>query len=219
MIGSLVLFPTPLKADRDQRSRLLTGQTLKTLVLEQKGRCAFLTFNHMSLALIGVWWFTTRWDGLWAMFGGFLPDLPVILYGARALYRESRKISSWFDFKRFNEMLQEEERHDHFAHHITSCFHSIVIWGGLFVLAYATNVRQGILVGLGAILHLAADFFVHKSDAHSYFWPVSFKPIQGFWSAWEEKHGGHVIMRAEFAAVLVGLALGFAFAVYASFFE
>lgn len=153
------------------------------------------------------------------MLGGFLPDLPVILYGIRALYRESTKVSSWFDLKRFNEILQESEKHDHLAHHVTSCFHSVIVWDVVFYCAYAWNQQQLLLTAFGALLHLTADAFVHRSDAHSYLWPISFEPIQGLWSAWEEKHGGRHIMRAERAAVLVAMVLGFAFAVYAAFFE
>lgn len=162
-----------------------------------------MTPTHILVGYVAVSLLAHRPEALWAAVGSSIPDLPVLYYGARALYCRSATGHRWFYIRELLELSFQFEKNNRGAKTVTSAFHSYVIWTPLLAASLFLGLRTITAFTAGAVLHIVADSIVHRKDAHHHFWPVWNRPLCGLFSFWEN---GNTFLFLELIAVAVILS-------------
>jgi len=126
--------------------------------------------------------------------GGLAPDLPMIsmVIAARWILRKSpREI---FGTLYFSPSWQLG----------LAPWHSIPLWAGGLAAAVVAGGGVTIAFAASGLVHVVCDLFLHHSDAHRQFWPLSNWRFRSPVSYWDNAHYGHLFRPFEFV-----LAAGF----------
>lgn len=66
--------------------------------------------------------------------------------------------------------------------------HSVVVWGGFFILAYLSGLKRCKAVAVGWGTHLLLDELTHGAHANYYLYPLSMAAVHSPVSYWEPRY-------------------------------
>ncbi|RME34499.1 MAG: hypothetical protein D6794_10470 [Deltaproteobacteria bacterium] len=91
---------------------------------------------------------------------------------------------------------------------LVGAFHSFPLWGAAILICWWRGRPRAALFCTAALLGAAEDFFLHHSDAHMHFWPLSHWRFLSPVSYWNPAHHGIAASLAEMVlATLAGIYL------------
>ncbi|MFT4561169.1 MAG: hypothetical protein ACI9BW_000909 [Gammaproteobacteria bacterium] len=125
--------------------------------------------------------------------GAMVPDIPIVLfYLIEKFVRCTPEAIIWGELYEMSPWYV-----------LTSTLHSFVVVGGMFVIFRWIGKPTLALFSLSMVLHSLGDIFVHTTDAHRHFFPVSDYQFVSPVSYWDPNHFGIYFFAFELLSCLV----------------
>ncbi|MBI1237953.1 MAG: cobalamin biosynthesis protein CobQ [Alphaproteobacteria bacterium] len=86
---------------------------------------------------------------------------------------------------------------------IDAILNSVFVYGAIALAGWGMGSSIALVFAGSALLHVAADFATHHSDAHAHFWPFWDWRFESPLSYWEASHHAAIVMPLEALIALI----------------